>query len=375
MILVIVRLAGLFTMLAASTAATASSAVPDEQATSARIAGAPRLNAMVASKPRPLRGVPLRGSTGLRLLVANAPPFVLNVDTGRITPISGLKIAGNVVVTVLPAGRDAIVWLYRDRPRRKVPRAEIYLVRHGTTRATRLATAWEAAATNGGAAVWLKRYVDARRCSLSEVSLDGTVLQSPRRVPCSQRLVDAGAGAVLVDGKAVRDPRSGETMLEATELWAMVGHYAISSDSSRGPLAVVDQQSGQSSPLPYPSKIGGQGGTDESAVDPRRQLIALSYSDPAYEFTGTQVTDVWLLDPATRRLRQLPDMPAVVSLKRTSMAWASDRGLVMLAETEGRNVVAIWRPGQKRIKVRSVRIPARNSGSDAFIIWRAAPSR
>jgi hypothetical protein len=311
----------------------------------------------------------------LTLPVANAPPFVLDVDTGRVTPISGLKIAGNVVVTVLPAGRDAIVWLYRDRPRRKAPRAEIYLVRHSTTRATRLATAWEAAAAKDGAAVWLKRYVDPRRCSLSEVSLDGSVRQRPRPVPCSARLVDAGAGAVLVDGRTVRDPRSGETLLKATGLWAMLGRYAISSDGSRGPFAVADLQSGQSWPLPYPSKIGGQGGTDEAAVDPRRQLIALSYSDPAYEVTGTQVTDVWLLDPATRRLRQLPDMPAVVSLKRTSLEWTSDGGLVMLAETDGRNIVAVWRLGQRRIKVRSVRIPARNSGSDAFIIWKAPRSQ
>lgn len=68
-------------------------------------------------------------------------------------------------------------------------------------------------------------------------------------------------------------------------------------------------------------------------------------------------------------------MPAVVSLKRTSIEWTSYGQLVMLAETDQRNVVAVWRPGEKRIKVRPVRLPVRNSGSDAFVVWRAARPR
>lgn len=41
-----------------------------------------------------------------------------------------------------------------------------------------------------------------------------------------------------------------------------------------------------------------------------------------------------------RRFRHLPDMPAAVSLKFTSMSWTSDGRLVMLARTAGREVVA-----------------------------------
>ncbi len=88
---------------------------------------------------------------------------------------------------------------------------------------------------------------------------------------------------------------------------------------------------------------------------------------------GIQVTDVWLLDPATRHFRHLPDMPAAVQLKFTSMAWASDSRLVMLAQTSGpsgdRDLVAVWKPGQRQIALRLVRLPARNSGSDAFVVW------
>jgi hypothetical protein len=37
-------------------------------------------------------------------------------------------------------------------------------------------------------------------------------------------------------------------------------------------------------------------------------------------------------------------------------------------------VIAIWRPGQRSLAVRTVRIPARDSGSDSFIAW-ARPAR
>lgn len=36
--------------------------------------------------PVPLRGAPLGGETGLRLLVADKPPFVLDVDSGTVSP-------------------------------------------------------------------------------------------------------------------------------------------------------------------------------------------------------------------------------------------------------------------------------------------------
>ena len=78
------------------------------------------------------------------------------------------------------------------------------------------------------------------------------------------------------------------------------------------------------------------------------------------------------LDPSTGRLEQLLDMPADVALKFTSMSWTSDGRLVILAQTPTRgptshDVIAVWRPGAKTLAIRSVRIPARDSGSDSFI--------
>jgi hypothetical protein len=108
---------------------------------------------------------------------------------------------------------------------------------------------------------------------------------------------------------------------------------------------------------------------DQPAVEPGGGLVALGFSTPALGSNGTQATDLWLLDPATRRLRHLPDMPAIVDLKFTSTAWTDDGRLVCLARTARNNVVAVWRPGQRRIATRRVQIPNRNSGSDTFAVW------
>ena len=77
------------------------------------------------------------------------------------------------------------------------------------------------------------------------------------------------------------------------------------------------------------------------------------------------------VDFTSRNIFQhLPDMPADVSLKATFMSWTSDGRLVILAESGGREVVGVWRPGDARIAVRRVRLPQRNSGSDAFVVAR-----
>jgi hypothetical protein len=115
--------------------------------------------------------------------------------------------------------------------------------------------------------------------------------------------------------------------------------------------------------------LGGQAGRDEAAVQPEGTAIALSFSDAAYEGSGTQVTDLWLLDPAAASFSHLPDMPADVDLKFTSMSWTRDGRLVILAQTDRSSVVAVWRAGDARIATRAVRLPRRKSGSDSFVVW------
>jgi len=318
--------------------------------------------------PPPLDGVPLTGTTGLQLVAASNPPLIVDVDTGRVTQVRGLDVRGNPVLTVLGAGDATIVWLERRNARRSVPRAEISVVPNGTDRATRIATASQVAPSADGDGVWLKTHLDRYRCTLREIALDGSPRASPRPVPCATRLVDAGGRALLHRREAVVDPATRRVLAApAPRLLALAGDVLVTATGQNGSLVLTDLRTGGTRSLDYPSGIHGQGGFGQSIVDPTGTLVALEFGDPAYQLSSIQVMDLWLLDTKTASLRQLPDMPAAVSLKRTSMSWTTDGRLVLLAEVEDRALVAVWRPGQERLAVRSLRLPERTSGSDAFV--------
>jgi len=332
--------------------------------------------ATAGARPRPLDGVPLTRVTGLELLVSADPPYLLDVDTGRIRRVTGLGVHGpGPVLSVLAVGRDAVVWIDRHPLSTGVEKDDIYVVRHGATIATRIAAGSDVQPAADGRAAWVKSFSDAHHCTLRELNLAGQQLRGPRPVPCSAALSNRGAGALLVEGRSVVGPASGRVLLRTGSPWAIAGHLALTVGQPLHPLTLTDLRTGERRALRWPSRIGGpQAGPDEAAVDPSGTLIALSFSDPAYQGTGTQVTDIWLLDPATGGWRQLPDMPANVAVKFTSMSWTSDGRLVMLAHTPtsgpaSHDIVAVWRPGEKTLAVRAVHIPARESGSDSFIAW------
>ena len=106
-------------------------------------------------------------------------------------------------------------------------------------------------------------------------------------------------------------------------------------------------------------------GADAPALDPRGRFAALAFADPSGR-GGRQILDVWVLDTRTRNLTQLPGMPAFVALKQTSMAWTDDGRLVLLGHSDGRDLVAVWRPGERGLRVKTVRLDARTGGSDSF---------
>jgi hypothetical protein len=238
-----------------------------------------RIDLAVADPPapdptRPLRGAPLPAHTGVRLLVADDPPFVLDVDSGRVAPVGGLPPRrGSRVVTVAANARGANIWL---------DPGGTYRLRRGTLRAT------------------------------------------------------PGAGP----------PRP-------------AGRYAV---LLKPPLTIVDRRTGARRRLHRPRRIGG---LDQVAAAPDGRTFAVGYGDPAYHATGTQVADVWLLDAPTGRFTHVPGFPAALHLKFESFAWLPDGRLAFLAEDR----FALYRPGAPRIAVKRLRVPARTSGSDAFVTW------
>ncbi|MER3486690.1 MAG: hypothetical protein C4345_12695 [Chloroflexota bacterium] len=107
-------------------------------------------------------------------------------------------------------------------------------------------------------------------------------------------------------------------------------------------------------------------GLDEPKADYQGRHVALAFADPAWQGGPSQAIDVWSLDTRSGALTHVPGMPALVRLKATSMEWTRDGRLVFLAESNERELIAVWRPGARRLTVKRVRLPSRTSGSDSF---------
>jgi len=313
-----------------------------------------------ADEPVPLRGVALTGKTGLRLLVSDNPPFVLDVDSGNVSRVSGLRAIGRGVHSVVGiAGRSAVVVAHFAGD------AGLYSVRGRGAHATSLGTGRKVVPAAGGRSVWITRVVGRGHChcALRHVALAGRELGGNQSFPCASTFESAGTLGVVVNRTRVLDPRTGRTVL--TTRWgvlAAAGRKLLLAGPGRR-FTLLDAASGAEQAFSWPSIVGG---LDRPAVDPRGRYVALAFADPAWEGGGTQALDVWVLDVRTGSLAQLPGMPALVALKATDMAWTDDGRLVLLGESEGRDVVAVWRPGETRLGVRRVRMPERSGGSDSF---------
>jgi hypothetical protein len=162
----------------------------------------------------------------------------------------------------------------------------------------------------------------------------------------------------------VLDPLTRRTVLKTRwGILAVAGQHVVLAGPGRH-FTLLNAATRAQQRLRWPSILSGGG---EPAVDPRGRFVALTFGDPAWG-GSQQALDVWLLETKTGKLTQLPSMPALVALKSTSIAWTHDGQLVLLAEERsGRDVVALWRPGQPRLAVKTVHLPDRSdSGSDSF---------
>ncbi len=321
-----------------------------------------------SAEPQPLRGVTLRGETGLRLLVADQPPFVLDLDSASVTPLAGFgsmtpgrpnvifPVAGRVGIVVSGAS-DHTLYAVRGRPLSVTPLGS------GTT----------ATATSDGQAVWVQqRLGDSVRspCTLREVGLDGGLLRAPRSFPCPSYARGGALGLVVGRGRRVVDPASGRTVFTTQgRILASAGSKVVVVGPGEQQLTLRDPATKAKRRLRWPSSVWR---LDDPAVDPSGRFVALAWANLSWHGGGQQVLDLWLLDTKTARLSHVPGMPAFVRLKRTNMAWTDDGRLVLLVRTgNGNEVVAVWRPGQAHLALKFVQLPDRsNNGSDSIALLR-----
>jgi hypothetical protein len=320
------------------------------------IAGLEALHVHGSRHPMPLRGAPLRRGTGLRLLVADNPPFVLVVDTGSVKRPLGVRLMKRGVLSVVGvAGRAAVVVA------RSAPDGRLYGVRGRGARASYLGTGRDVAPAGDRGAVWVKSFPRRSRCTLRQVGLTGRQVRPPRAFPCASTIYPGGSLGLVVNRTRVVDPLTGRTVLETRwGVLAVAGERLVLAGPGKH-FTLVDAATRARRRLRWPSILSG---LDQPAVQPRGRLVALAFADPAWG--AHQALDVWLLDTRSGKLTQLPGMPAFVSLKFTSMAWTHDGRLVLLGETGQRAFVAVWQPGRRRLALKTVRLPERTGGSDSF---------
>jgi hypothetical protein len=328
----------------------------------------------------PLAGVPLAGTTGLRLLVARDPtPFVADLDQERVRPVTGLPSDGERVVSVLPVGEHAVIVSERTCGSCRPPGPEVYGIWRGSTMVVRLGTAQEVVAARDGRAVWLVDHQTATFCTLNEVGLEGRLRRPARPVSCTTKLLGELPAGLLVASGPSEDPWDRPTSLvdqrghrtrlgfPAADLLAASGQLVLTSAEPLAPLTLTDLRSGARRRLGWPSRL--RGGAHIAAVHPSGRHIAVGFHGLAAP--GEEGYDLWLLDTISRRWQHLPDLPAAdVVAKATDLAWTRDGRLVVLTGTATRGlVVAVWRPGQPRLSLRPVTLPEPSPGTNTLAIW------
>jgi hypothetical protein len=335
-------------------------------------------DARVAAGPLP--GVPLEGSSGLRLLVAsNQAPVVVDVDTGAIRAVTGLPVGDGRSVHLEAVGEDAVVVSRRDcRGGGCAADSVAYLVRHGSTVATRLGAATDVEASADGQGVWLLTRQDATRCILGQVGLDGRPRRPPRPAPCDAVLIDELPAGLLVYGTRPGDGSGPYSALVAADgafrrlprvVDGVAARDLVLSTVERGRLIdLTDLRGGASHRLSWPSTLEDHVmGLIEGHPDGQVASVAFypAHSGPE------QTLDVWLLDIASRGWRRLPDMPLRLGPSKPQLRWTADGRLVLLADLAGEPsaVVAVWRPGQSRIAARRVQLPDPDRGGFRFVLW------
>jgi hypothetical protein len=155
--------------------------------------------------PVPLAGEPLKGASRLHLLVASNPPFVLDVDTGRVTPIPAPAVMKRGVVSVTAVAGEAglIVAGYPG---------QIYLLRAPGARPISVGAGRHAVPSGDGRSVWIKS-VRGSRCRLRRVGLDGHQIGQAQSFACNATIQFGGSLGLVSNRTRVIDPLTGQTLL------------------------------------------------------------------------------------------------------------------------------------------------------------------
>ena len=245
-------------------------------------------------RPSLLRGAPLGAATGLRLLVADNPPFVLDVDRNRMAPVAGVRATGEGVVSVVGVGGRGGVVIDERAPGCSFRRACLFGVRADGARAAPLGLGRNVAPASDGTSVWVQRNISSSACTVQRFGLDGVAGSNRRSFPCSHALDPAGSLGLIVrrNGDQLVDPATGRAALRASGIVA-AGRGKAVLGCPGFQCAVLDLRTRRRMRLPWSDALGGY---HDPVLDHHGRFVAISFGVPSWGDGGRQVLDVWVLD-------------------------------------------------------------------------------
>lgn len=326
-------------------------------------------------RPHWMAGAPLSRPTHLRLLVSEngGAPTIVNVDSGQVHAVPGLGVPRKHrlwspmlwPLTKVPGGALGIV---HRRACNKCTGSETHylITRAGAVRrisSFRLAPDQYSTTPvmRSASAIWVLTHPRHRHCTLRVEPGSGAATQ----VPCGTLLGDAAVGAgtgvlmstsdrmILVDphsGRVLaRSPVNGQLDVLSRRTVLTGGPTGIQGQNEPAPpLTLINLTTGARRQLRWPSllRFGYQ-----VFPAPYSSLVAIEFADPAYDTSGRQAADVWLLDTHTGAFTHIPGFPIFEYLKFSGMAWATDNRLVIAAYGRRGPSIGIWRPGGRQLQV------------------------
>jgi hypothetical protein len=332
----------------------------------------PLTSAAGAAGPLPrLTGPPFAAPTHLHLIVAGAPPAIVDVDTGAVRVVAGVTTSPYSQVRLVPMAGGALAIVHQACSTCPVQQITY------ATRATGFRIGLDGSVERLGAglsflparasdAVWVLSRSAPGRCTLTLARTS----RPSRAAPCGLLLEDGEdglrmstpSGEVFVNPQTGRvRPASGGGRVPARDDVAF--RYTGAEALEQQQLSLDHLASGQSRRVRWPSILRGYGGWSRQ---PHGDLIALEFADPAYPGPA-QAEDFWLYDLRTGRFSHLPGFPAQVDLKFSSWGWIDDGRLVLLLQGGGRSVAAVWRPGSRTIPLVPIELPAGSGALGAFV--------
>jgi hypothetical protein len=319
----------------------------------------------------PLTGPAFATPTHLHLIVAGAPPAIVDVDTGAVRVVAGVTSSPYSQMRLVPMAGGALAIVHQAC--RACPVQQITYATNATGfrigldgSVERLGAGWSFLPARASGGVWVLSRSPQGRCSLRLARTSRPSIA----VPCGLLLEDGEdglrmstpRGEVFVNTQTgrVRPASGGGRVLARDDLaFRYTGEEALEEQQ----LYLDHLASGQSRRVRWPSILRWYGGWSRQ---PHGDLIALEFADPAYPGPA-QAEDFWLYDIATGRFSHLPGFPAQVDLKFSTWGWIDDGRLVLLLQGGGRTVVAVWRPSARAIPLVPVELPAGSGALGGFV--------